>query len=138
MNNMPAKIGLIIGAFIVICLYRTSMCMIVPGSEIAAYQAAISQMSDPLLIEKYQEEFKRLRKTFDSAAERTGLDTADINQLPIFRVAIFKAIINEIKKRQADNTHKKLLSNEQIKGADKLIQEKEAKFKKGGLIEKKL
>lgn len=113
-------------AFLFLFLSNNTYCITLPQEELVVYKAMIPKMSDQELVQKYKEEFSRLQKTF----KETTKDVANtsISQLPIFKVALLKAITNEIKNRQ-EKTHKNLLSSEQIKSADKLISDKETSFK---------
>jgi len=135
MNNLTIKILAFSGlVFLLICTGHKTFGMVLPREEFAVYQAMIGAMPDQVLVQKYQEEFARLQKTFKDATK--DLDASSISQLPVFKVAVFKTIINEIKKRQAQ-THKTLLTSEQINSADNLIHEKEGIMKAGSEEERR-
>lgn len=129
MNRLPLK-AFIIGAigFMAINLFQSNLCMESLKAELAVYQASFKGMSDKMLIQKYHEEFDNLRKTFKDSTKH--LDIASIIQLPIFKIAVFKSIVKEIKTRQAI-TNKNFLPSEQIKSADQFIREKEEIMKAG-------
>ena len=116
--------------FLLISTSNSTNAMISPKEVLAVYQAMISTMPDSVLVQRYQEEFDRLRKTFNDTTKNLGVGSDATSQLPIFKVAIFKSIINEIKKRQ-EQTRKMLLSPDKIIAADQLIREKEGAFKAG-------
>ncbi len=113
-------------ALAVLFISKSDFCASLPNSEFAVYQAMISEMPDQVIVLKYQDEFDRLRNTFKETTKDAG-DMA-ISQLPVFKIAVFKAMMNELKKRQA-KTNKNLLTPEQVSSGNALIREKEGGYR---------
>lgn len=138
MKVLPVKIITVGSLFLLfIGISNRNQCMVTPKEELKVYEAMFSAMPDQVLVKNYQEQFNRLQKTFKEAVINFDMNGTSMSQLPIFKVALFKAIVNEIKRRQ-EKTHKTLLPSDKIKSADKLIREKEDLFNSGIKEERRL
>jgi hypothetical protein len=111
-------------------LNHTLVCMEYPKAQIATYEALFKNLTPQELQLKYYQEVVNLQNSLKE--KTTKLTSPTLSQLPIFRVAILKALVAEIKKRK-----EAILSAEELKKADQLINIEEVKMKAGLEAEKR-
>jgi hypothetical protein len=109
------------------------VCMDNPRAELAVYQAAFQNLSNQDLVLRYRQEFESLRNSFKSMT--AGNPTLD--QLPIFRLAVFKALLAEIKKRENKIINLYLLPTAEQQTAEMFIKTEEGRMKAGIETEKR-
>jgi len=126
MNKSTYKAIGCLGFLLVNGYYISAMDVISPKSEITVYKAMIGQLPDKMLVQKYKEQYEQLQQTFKDTAKGWKM-SEDMSQLPIFKIAVFKVILAEIKKREKA-VEKGLLPANQLNDADKLLLEVETKF----------
>jgi hypothetical protein len=126
MNKSTYKAIGCLGFLLVNGYYISAMDVISPKSEITVYKAMIGQLPDKMLVQKYKEQYEQLQQTFKDTAKGWKM-SEDMSQLPIFKIAVFKVILAEIKKREKA-VEKGLLPAKQLNDADKLLLEVETKF----------
>jgi hypothetical protein len=95
-----------------------------------AYEAVVTKMTNNELVNRFHSLLRRETNPEDNNSKIRFWDDSSLMQLPIYRVATLKVIINEIKKRQ-ESTKELLLPDSQITQAEKLIASKEAAMEKG-------
>jgi hypothetical protein len=84
------------------------------------YEAVIEKMTDGELVDSFN---VRLRHETGAGSDKDAMPAwgdGSLSQLPMYRIAILKAIMNELKKRQS-RTGRKLLTDSQIEQAERLI-----------------
>jgi hypothetical protein len=96
----------------------------------ALYEAIINTMTDEELVNRFTSLLQHEMNPKDNNGKIRFFEDSSLLQLPIYRIATLKAIVNEIKKRQ-DTTGKHLLTDHQIMQAKNLITSKEATIEKG-------
>jgi hypothetical protein len=92
-----------------------------PKAQIATYEALFKNLSSQDLQLKYYQELANLQNSLNE--KTTALASPSLNQLPIFRIAILKALVAEIRKRK-----EKILPVEELKKAEQFINKEEAKI----------
>ena len=126
MDSIVLKITLLCLFFTAAALNKKTVCMESPRAELAAYRASYKNLSDKDLVSKYQKELNSLSESFDKKISIS--DNSSLRQLPIFRIAILKAIVHEIKNREVKE-QKSLVPTAQLQFTDKLIKDTETKMK---------
>lgn len=125
MNSLSIKMTLLsIATLVIISSVQTLVCVEFPKAELSASEALFKNLSNKDLVLKYKQEFATLKNLFKNTTVQQA--NPALSQLPIFRIAVFKALVAEIKKRE-----KKLLSPQELQNANKFIQQEEAKMKAG-------
>lgn len=131
MNSSSIKMTLLsIATLVIISSVQTLVCMEFPKAELSASEALFKNLSNKDLVLKYKQEFANLQNLFKNTTVQQA--NPALSQLPIFRIAVFKALVAEIKKRE-----KNLLTPQELQNANKFIQQEEAKMKAGIEAEKR-
>jgi hypothetical protein len=107
---------------------RPLSCSEFPKAELAAYTASFMNLSNKDLVTKYRQEYTNLVNSFKDKTAK--IDNMALSQLPVFKIAILKALVAEIRKRE-QKAKMALLPAQELQSGDNFIRQEETKMKTG-------
>lgn len=117
MSSQNFRIGISAAAFFCLVIGISVLQAIVPARS-ASYVATVPTLTDQELLKNYHEESEFL-KNYPQVQQPVLATDEDVVQLPVYRIPLFKEILNELKKRN-------LISADELAKAEALVHEKEA------------